>query len=176
MIRGSRVHLRAIERADLPAFHRWFNDPDVTRFLGIPFPALSFEDEERFFENLRGNSSRRAYAIVVAEGDRLIGNCELRGLRVGGYDAELGIAIGEKTAWGMGYGSEAVELLLRVGFDGLRLHRIWLTVAEYNERGIAAYTKCGFQIEGRLREDRFIDGRWHDTVIMGILEQEWRKL
>jgi RimJ/RimL family protein N-acetyltransferase len=38
MIEGNLVVLRAMEEDDV-VFHRWLNDPEVTRFLGIPFPT-----------------------------------------------------------------------------------------------------------------------------------------
>ena len=90
--------------------------------------------------------------------------------------AGVGIVVGEKDQWGKGYGGEAMELMVRVAFDGLNLHRVYLTVADFNERGIRSYRRVGFREEGRWREARFIDGRFCDTVQMSILEHEWRAL
>jgi len=56
------------------------------------------------------------------------------------------------------------------------LHRVDLRVLEYNERGIAAYAKCGFRREGLERESALVAGRWYSDVIMGILEHEYRDL
>ena len=68
-----------------------------------------------------------------------------------------------------------MELLLRIAFDGLNLHKVRLTAAAYNERGLRAYSRVGFREEGRLRDDRWLDGQYHDTVMMSILEAEWRE-
>ena len=46
----------------------------------------------------------------------------------------------------------------------------------FNEHAIAAYLKCGFVVEGRERESCLMDGRWHDDLIMGVLEHEYRAL
>ena len=48
------------------------------------------------------------------------------------------------------------------------------SVVAYNTRALRAYAKCGFVIEGREREAAFVDGQWHDDVLMGILEPEFR--
>ena len=45
----------------------------------------------------------------------------------------------------------------------------------YNPRGIRAYEKAGFRVEGRLRQDCFRHGRYWDTIVMGILREEWRQ-
>jgi RimJ/RimL family protein N-acetyltransferase len=175
MIEGQRINLRAREDEDAVSFHRWFNDPEVTRFLGQPFPAVSMSQQRAFMASMSGDRDRRAYSIVLKNGT-LIGNCELRAFNWTARSCELGIAIGEKQHWGQGYGGEAVDLLLRIGFEGLNLHKVWLTCAAYNQRGLRAYRRSGFREDGRLRDDRFIDGRYHDTVVMSVLEAEWRAI
>jgi hypothetical protein len=64
--------------------------------------------------------------------------------------------------------------MLGHAFDTLGLHRIALTVFEFNERAIASYLRCGFVVEGRARESIWRDGRWWDELTMSILEPEWR--
>jgi RimJ/RimL family protein N-acetyltransferase len=55
----------------------------------------------------------------------------------------------------------------------LRLHRIGIRVLAYNTRAIRAYEKCGFTIEGREREAAFVNGVWHDDMMMGLLETDF---
>ncbi len=83
----------------------------------------------------------------------------------------LGIFTGEKEYWGQGYGSDAINALLRFAFREMNLHRIYLHVHDYNERAIRCYEKCGFQLEGRQREALFRDGRYHDVLLMSILRE-----
>jgi len=66
--------------------------------------------------------------------------------------------------------------LMRLGFDKMNLHRLWLHVHDYNQRAIASYEKCGFKREGVLREDHFARGEYHDTIVMGILESEYHAI
>ncbi|HEY6417466.1 MAG TPA: GNAT family protein [Candidatus Binataceae bacterium] len=65
---------------------------------------------------------------------------------------------------------------MRLAFDKMNLHRLWLHVFDFNPRAIASYEKCGFKREGVMREDRFHRGRYHDTIVMGILAEEYRAL
>ena len=90
--------------------------------------------------------------------------------------AVQGIFIGEKEYWGRGYGSDAIRALLGFAFREMNLHRVYLSVYDYNERAIRCYEKCGFRHEGRLRKARFSDGRYHDELMMGILREEFEEL
>jgi ribosomal protein S18 acetylase RimI-like enzyme len=64
--------------------------------------------------------------------------------------------------------------MLRHAFETLGLHRVALSVFEFNERAIRAYRRVGFTTEGRAREAIRRDGRWWDELSMSILEEDWR--
>jgi len=84
------------------------------------------------------------------------------------------MVIGEKDYWGRGYGTDAVLVLLRLAFDKVGLHRVHLHVFDFNERAISCYEKCGFRREGMLRDYWFKNGKFRDTLLMSILESEYR--
>jgi len=87
--------------------------------------------------------------------------------------ATLGIFIGEDENRSKGYGTEVLKLLLDYGFNYMNLHSIKLTVFDFNERALRCYKKCGFKETGRHRENRFINGKYYDTISMDILENEF---
>ena len=95
--------------------------------------------------------------------------------RVDHQDRRASMAIGILNArcLGRGFGTEAIKLVLQHAFGDMRLHRIGIRVLAYNCRAIQAYQKCGFKIEGREREAGFVNGHWHDDVIMGLLSHEF---
>jgi RimJ/RimL family protein N-acetyltransferase len=77
---------------------------------------------------------------------------------------------------GRGYGTEAIELVLGLGFDGIGLHRVELDVLSINARAYSLYENIGFRVEGR-RRDAYRDGEgWCDAIIMAMLEEEYRAL
>ncbi len=171
MIRGKRIILRAWERSDLDAFMRWFNDPEVTIYLGNAYPSLSRGQEERFFEEGIGDPYR--YCIVTQDEGVFIGNCAFHHLDHKNRSAEIGIVIGEKVYWNRGYGREALGLLLEIAFEGLGLNRVMLRHVDFNERGHRCYLAAGFVEEGRLRQANFVCGEYHDDVIMSVLAHEY---
>jgi RimJ/RimL family protein N-acetyltransferase len=176
VIAGARVRLRAIERQDLPRYVAWFNDPEVRRGLAQIFPLSQSLEDQWFEHTLTLEPHERPFSVDVRRGRGWvhIGSCGLFRFEPYSRNAELGIMIGEKRFWDRGYGTQAVRLLLGHAFDTLNLHRVFLRVFASNPRAIRAYEKVGFILEGRLREDRFADGGYEDTLLMSVLEHEWR--
>ncbi len=168
---GERVYLRAIEEADAEQCYTWFSDPEVRRTIGRAAYPNTLRESLEFIRGADGRT-RQMFAIVVkADGD-YIGNCDLFAIDLVHRHAELGIVIGRKEHWGKKFGREAVRLLCTHAFGSLNLHRVTLRVFAHNARGLRAYSAVGFKLEGRVREDVFIEGRYYDTLIMGLLRGE----
>jgi len=172
MIHGQKTKLRAIEREDIPTFVRWFNDPEVRQYLAMYMP-MSMAEEEKWFECLLENQDSRIFAIETEDSVH-IGNCGLHNFDWKNRRAVLGIVIGEKEYWGKGYGSDAICTLLGFAFGEMNLHRVQLEVHDFNARAIRCYEKCGFKLEGCQRDALFRSGNYHDTLIMGILREEFK--
>lgn len=102
-----------------------------------------------------------------------IGEGGLWGAYTRNRDAWISIGIGVRALWGKGYGSDAMNVLLRFAFHELNLHRVNLVTFEYNPRAIRAYEKLGFAHEGQMRQGMQRGGKRWAIVFMGILRTEW---
>jgi RimJ/RimL family protein N-acetyltransferase len=173
-IPGRTVVLRPHNGRNLPAFKRWYGDPEVARLTRYQEGPMRPDEVERFFEARVAGVGSLALAIHLADTDRLIGTCAFSQLDGDNGSALFHITIGEPDCWGHGYGSEATALMLEHAFGPLGLHRVALAVFEYNERAIRAYRKVGFSVEGRSREAIWRGDRFWDEIQMSILEDEWR--
>lgn len=171
MLQGERVRLRAVEPSDLADYHRWLNDPEVARYLTIYAP-LSMADEEAWYAAVRSDPNQKVLAIESETGQH-IGNLTLMHINWKDRSAELGIVIGDKSQWGKGYGKDAIRTLLAFAFGEMNLHRIYLRVYADHESAIKLYHRCGFVEEGRLREEVYSAGSYHDMLIMSILKREF---
>jgi RimJ/RimL family protein N-acetyltransferase len=87
---------------------------------------------------------------------------------------DLSIIIGDKSAWGQGYGEEAITLLLDYAFGYLNFHRVSIGVVGSNERALRFYEKVGFQREGIQRDGYYYNHQYQDFVMLSILEDEFR--
>ena len=169
---GDRLYLRPLDEDDLDRCLRWINDPEIIVNLGRRTPMSRTAEREWLLSQYKSEKDL-PLAIVLKAGDRHIGNAGLHAITPVDQSAEFGLLIGEKDAWGEGYGPEAGRVILDYGFRQLGLHRIFLRVFSFNERAQRVYAKLGFVPEGTLRESYFQDGTFHDTLVMSILEEEW---
>ena len=174
MIEGKLVNLRALEKEDLKTAHKWVNDRELTHWLTMILP-MSMTEEEKWYDSLAMRENDLHYAIETKDGV-YIGGMGLHSIDWQSKKAMLGIMIGEKEYWGKGYGTDAVDTVLGIAFDQLGLHKIWLFTYDFNERAQKSYEKSGFKIEGKFRDDKYHEGRYHDSIIMSILEDEWREM
>lgn len=174
IIDGEKVRLRPVEERDLPHFVQWLKDRELARWLEHLESAPTLEEEYEWWHDKRSDPDSVLWAIDSPEGC-LIGTIELR-LTMRAERAEMGVAIHDKTQWGKGLGTDAVRLVVDYAFDELNLNRVGLTTDEENARAIRCYEKVGFVREGLLRQHRLLDGRFGNTVVMGILRDEWTPL
>lgn len=116
-----------------------------------------------------------AFPFLVQRLDDLspIGEGGLWGTYSRNRDAWISIGIGARELWGKGYGSDAMNVMLRFAFRELNLHRVSLVTFEYNPRAIRAYEKLGFTHEGRVRGGMQRGGQRWALIFMGILRDEW---
>ncbi len=175
MIEGRKVRIRAIEKTDIDEIMKWVNDPEVIGNLLMRYPVSQYQEEKWIETALGGDNQRnKVFAFETKEGVYL-GGIGLHSIDWENSNAEVGIVIGKKEYWNKGYGTDAMMTMLDFAFNQMNLHRVYLRVFEFNQRGIKSYEKCGFTKEGVLRHDRYSGGRYYDTIMMGILKEEFNK-
>ncbi len=174
ILEGQLVVLRRHRQENLATVARWYRDPELARLTRYQTRPMSREEIERFFQTRLMSPDALAYAVHERATDRLVGITTFSALDADNASTLYHITIGEPDAWGRGYGTEVTELMIEHAFERLALHRVGLSVFEFNTRAIRAYEKAGFRIEGRLREAIHRDGRYWDEIQMGVLEWEWQ--
>lgn len=176
IVRGERVFLRPLERADAETYRRWRSDARPSELAGWPSRApLSLLEVEQRIERLAIDHGKEAFAFLICliGEERPIGEALLFEIDRANGNAGLGIFIGEPDEWGKGYGTDAVNAIVDFAFGELRLERVWLNVGTENVRARRSYEKAGFVHEGTQRHDRYEGGRYTDGHIMSILRDEW---
>lgn len=175
---GKLVRL-TVENPDVVVEHfsKWNRDSELAR-LEAARPATPYTKKQikEFVEKeLLGEHPNLFFFMIRSlQDDRILGETGLDGVEWNHGESFVGISIGEREFWGKGYGTDAMRVLLRYAFTELNLHRVSLTVFEYNPRAIRSYEKAGFKIEGRERKFLERGGKRWDMLYMGILRQEWQ--
>lgn len=148
---GRRVDLRTHVPENRRAFQRWYADEEIARLLRHDQRPLNHVQSRGYFETLILPSSARGlcYAIHEASTGRLIGTTALTDFEgVVRRLAYFRIVIGEKDCWGMGYGTEATNLVMHEAFERHALQAVKLEVFRHNDRAARAYLRVGFEQTG----------------------------
>jgi RimJ/RimL family protein N-acetyltransferase len=173
-LQGNLVRLRAGEPEDEPLLHAWINDTEVIENLAMRYPISHPAEREWLETAIKIDFSNAGFAIDRLSDGQMIGRTGLHSASPENRSATLGIMIGDRSCWDSGYGTDAMRVLCRFGFEYMNLHRIELDVFAANERAQHVYEKVGFQVEGRKRQAFFKHGRYQDVIVMGLLEGELR--
>lgn len=176
MYYGELVCLRAVEPADLDILIEHFNKLELRRFLGVPIPRSRHYLE--LWMGKRGSSDPwidglLELSILDKHTGEFLGFVHLEDIKKPHSRAEFGISILNPDYLSKGYGTDAIRVILWVGFNILGLHSIYLDTMVYNERAIHVYEKVGFKRVGVLRESEFLDGEFIDLLYMDILRDEF---
>ena len=172
---GARVTLRAFRDGDRTARQRHGWHREIERGYGSDCETRPMTDDEieAWADYLAAKTAIGAVCWAVEHDGGLVGHAFLLDVREAGRKARLAIGMYAPEFIGRGLGTDAIRLVLRHAFGTLGMHRVDLLVLDFNDRAIAAYRTCGFVEEGRERESCWVDGRWHDDVIMGVLDREF---
>jgi RimJ/RimL family protein N-acetyltransferase len=173
MLKSGNVALTPLTIADATQLYEWINDREQVLF-NAPYKPVSEPQHLEWLEAITSRPDAVIFGIRDTISDSLIGSCQLHSITSVHRSAELQIRIGNPSARGKGYGKSAVHSLLLFGFSDLNLHRVFVHVFATNEPAIHLYQSAGFTKEGVLRSAAFIDGKYVDVLVMGILEHEFR--
>ena len=174
LLRGPRVRLRPLERADLPRYQELFSEPEISLHYGGLGVPENLNQLQRRFDAGEFDTTDRFLVLAIETEGTLIGTMVLRNEEnLPSRSATFGIIIGDPAYLDRGYGTEASTLLLDYAFAVLGYHKVNLDLFEYNARAQAMYEKLGFVVEGRRRENHWTRGRFWDDILMGITAEEW---
>lgn len=175
-IEGPMLRLRAMVPADRAAVFELYRDKEAVRFGFSPKMDEAADADAVIAETARLASARTLFHWGVARttDDVIVGHATLLSLAPAHRRAEVGYSI-EKSQWGRGLGTLAVELLIGFAFDTLGLRRLEADVDPRNVGSLRVLEKHGFQREGYLRKRWELAGEVQDGIFFGLLREEWSR-
>jgi [ribosomal protein S5]-alanine N-acetyltransferase len=171
-----RTYLRAFEVEDYRITVQWHNDPEVMSTVVGPRRLVSEEYEKKWVHDAIFDKDDYRLAVCLKKDGRQIGIVSLTKVNWVNRSAECSWMIGDKSLWGKGYATEAVQQLLEFGFQERGLHRISCSILEGNLGSRRVAQKCGFQEEGLLREAVYKNGMFHNLALCSILRRDFARI
>jgi RimJ/RimL family protein N-acetyltransferase len=168
---GTSVRLEPLTEAVFDDYWAALADPEVNRLTGT---HATFEAEQvrAVLRHRREQHDRADWAILRQHDGAFLGEAVINDFDPHNESANYRIWLGGPAHFGRGYGTEVTRLVVDYAFDRIGLHRLELEVFAFNPRARRVYEKCGFQLEGTLRDALLWDGIFIDTYTMAILRTD----
>ncbi len=172
IIETERLLLRRITNDDVNEVFELRSNPETMKYIPRPL-AKTTEDalehiaiiDEKITANIGIN-----WAITLKDDSKLLGIIGYYRTQLENYRSEIGYMLLPEFH-GKGIVPEAVNRLIRYGFDDLKLHSIEAVIDPENIASEKVLQKCGFVKEAHFKESDFYEGRFLDKVIYSLLDK-----
>ena len=167
--------LREFNEKDWRAVHEYSSDAQVVRYMA--WGPNTEKETQAFVRRVVASQTvkprtKYEFAVVLKSEDRLIGNCCLQISNLPHREGWISYVL-NPCFWGEGYTNEAAKILLRFGFTKPKLHRIFALCDPENIASKRILEKISMHQEGYLRKNLLIKGKWRDSFLYAILEDDW---
>ncbi len=163
------IKLRPLERVDLGFVHKLNINANIMSYW-FEEPYESFvELQDLYDKHIHDQGERR---FIVQKGTEMVGLVELVEIDYIHRRVEFQIII-DPVHQGNGYAKTATYLAMDYAFSVLNMYKLYLIVDKTNEKAIHIYKKLGFQFEGELIDEFFVDGEYHNAIRMCMFQHQY---
>lgn len=174
LLKGEKISLRLVLVDDCgKKYLGWLEDKEVNKYLETRWSAQTIDSIQAFVSEMLESEDNYLFAIIENSRNNHIGNIKIGPINHNHSFADVSYFIGDRSAWGRGYATEAIELVTSFGFEKLNLHRIQAGLYEDNIVSEKCLKKAGYTFEGVLRKQLKFNTGWQDHKYFGILKEEW---
>jgi len=173
---GTHIRLRGIEPEDYTSFYAWNQETETARniaWLWFPTSQASVQDWAKTESLKKGENDEYFFVIETLAGE-FVGSINANSVNRIDGTFRYGIGIVEQ-ARRKGYAQEALRIFLNYYFNELRYNKVNAGVFEFNENSIKLHERLGFELEGRLRQTKYTQGRYWDVLIYGMTRDEFNE-
>lgn len=166
--RGNRVDLRVLEREDIPFWQHGYADPRLRHPTGNP-KVRTQQQVEALYED-----ESHVQFLICPDKEDSDGPIGMISVKEWGNTPTIGYWV-LPAFQGEGYGKASVSLALEYIFNVYEAPTVKAKAFAHNDASRGLLETLGFQQEGRIRKDSFIDGAYRDGIVYGILREEWEE-
>lgn len=178
-IQTPRLTLRLVLPSDVDALFAIHHDAATTRYI----PHMHWRERSEAVAWVaravdRHHKQTAIQCAVVRRAtdefaETVMGTALLFNVQEASGLAEVGYVLGAPY-WRQGFMEEALTALIHAAFTGVGLRRLEAMVDARNVASNALASRCGFVLEGVLRERWVAAGETPDTHAFGLLRRDWQ--
>jgi len=160
--------VRLIEKEDLKIRYKAIIDPIINEWLMLP--NVSFARTEKWFQSVIMDINRRDFVGIFD--NKIFGFAGLTNISQQNKSAEVYIFLSSEKYFSKGLGSWLLKETLNIGFKELGITRFYARVVKKNEQSKKFFIKNGFKIEGILEKNIWLNGMYHDIILLAEIYKE----
>ncbi|KAB7709080.1 GNAT family N-acetyltransferase [Bacillus aerolatus] len=174
IIETRRLILREVTTEDANDMFNYLSDKNVVKPMGL-VPCQKVKDvwdEIRWYKSIYKEGTGIRWGITLKDAGKVIGSCGFLNMLTKHYRAEVGYEL-SKGYWGRGIASEALEAVVKYGYQHFQLERIEALIEPSNLPSQKLVEKQGFRREGLLRHYEFTYGKFDDLYMYSIIKEDF---
>ncbi|WP_096187879.1 GNAT family N-acetyltransferase [Evansella halocellulosilytica] len=177
LLETKRLLLRKVNKEDAKSILNYLSDKEVVKYYGLaPFKSINDAlDEISWYQSIQSNKTGIRWGITLKEQGIVIGSCGFHNIVSQHFRTEIGFEL-SKDQWGKGIAVEAVEAIIRYGFERMNFNRIEALIEPPNLSSQKLVEKMGFIREGLLRNYEFTCGKFDNLYMYSLLKQDFDKI
>ena len=138
------IKLRSLEKKDAPLMLEWMHDHEVTHYLKLDGDNATMDSVLTFIENAIHSTEQNLHYAIADENNLYLGTISLKNIDREKSEAELAIVL-HRDSMGKGAATRAIQQVLNIAFQELKLNKVYLNVLQDNKRAVKLYEKLGFR-------------------------------
>ncbi len=167
MVQNSALYLRLLTPDDVGAHYlRWMHNPAIVQYLESRWSVHTIDSIKKYVAETNASGNNFLFGMFLLESHQHIGNIKIGNVNWIHRFADVGLMIGEETAWGKGYGTEAIRLVAQYAFEEINLHKLVAGIYTSNVGSYRAFIKAGWREVGLLAKHRLLHGVYVDEWLM----------
>lgn len=179
-----KIELELLQQSEFPLVVEWINTHDqdfIYQWAGSTYryPLTEEQMKDHYCQGINSiESGVFIYKIVVQTNQEPVGTVQLGRIDTKSGEAVVGrFVIKSENRRGQGIGTEALQEVVRIGFEEFSLNRIKLNVFDINTRAICCYEKVGFK-QGTITENVYQSskGEFWNAIEMTLDRDQWKRV
>ena len=173
-VQTERLVLRKLLPSDDADMFEYSQNPAVTKYLlwDVHINKKFTHSYLKFIQSQYSAGNFYDWAMTLAESGKMIGTCGFSSFDLDNNAAEVGYVL-SPDYWNKGIAAEALQRVMRFGFEELGLHRIYARIMDGNKASERVAEKCGMRHEATLKCSLLVKGEYRTIKIYAILREEF---
>lgn len=164
---GEKIYLKPLKVDDVTeSYIEWINNEEITQFMECRFTKHSADDIKNYVKGIYSSENDYIFGIYIKENKEYIGNIKIGNINSRHRFGDVGIMIGNKNAWGKGFGSEAIKLISDFAKKDLNLNKLIAGIYDNNAGCYRAFLNAGFTDAARYKKHRYYKGKYVDQIVV----------